>query len=247
MKEHTMSTTELNARQTPTPDIPSRPSRKHHWWRWIVASVTVIIVLVVLALGSFIKQPAPSPLVLPLAAGSTSTGPLNGAWNVAPESVAGFRVRQSAVGVSNDTVGRTNAVTGTLTVSDNQVSSATFRLDLTTIKVGGKPQPQLATSLGTQRNPIATFTLAQPTTLSPAPASGETAKGTATGQLAMNGTSHLVTFTISYRRVGASLLIAGTTPIAFSDWGIKGPQGYGVLGSLADHGVAEVLLVLHGK
>jgi hypothetical protein len=34
-------------------------------------------------------------------------------------------------------------------------------------------------------------------------------------------------------------------PVAFTDWGIKPPQNYGPLGSLADHGLAEFLLVLH--
>jgi hypothetical protein len=28
-------------------------------------------------------------------------------------------------------------------------------------------------------------------------------------------------------------------------WGIKGPGGFGFLGSLADHGMAEFLIVLH--
>jgi hypothetical protein len=36
----------------------------------------------------------------------------------------------------------------------------------------------------------------------------------------------------------------GSIPIAFSRWDIKGPAGFGFLGSLADHGIAEFLLVL---
>jgi hypothetical protein len=35
------------------------------------------------------------------------------------------------------------------------------------------------------------------------------------------------------------------TPFAFSDWAIKEPGGFGFLGSLANHGVAEFLLVLN--
>jgi polyisoprenoid-binding protein YceI len=241
-----MGMTDETVRQRPTRNLPGRSSRKHHWWRWILAIVVVITVLVVVAIGSFIKAPAPSPLVLPSAA-STPVGPLDGTWDVAAGSLAGFRVQESAVGVRNDTVGRTSAVTGTIVITDSHVTSATFRIDLATIKVGGRTQPQFATSLDTQGYPSAAFTLTQPMTLSSAFASGATLKGAATGQLAMHGTSHLVTFTISERRDGAALQVAGSTPIALTDWGIKGPRGYGFLGSLADHGAAEVLLVLHRK
>jgi polyisoprenoid-binding protein YceI len=237
--------TDETSQQTPTQDIPSR-SRKHHWWRWILASVVVIILLVVGAIAGFIKAPAPSPLALPTAA-SMPVGPLDGTWDIATGSVAGFRVQQSAVGVSNDLVGRTNVVKGTITVTDSQVTSATLRMDLNTIKVGGKTSPQFATSLDTQGNPSATFALTQPMPLSTAFTSGATLKGTAIGQLSMHGTSHPVTFAISERRDGEALQFAGSTPIALADWGIKAPQGYGFLGSLANHGEAEVLLVLHRK
>ncbi len=50
---------------------------------------------------------------------------------------------------------------------------------------------------------------------------------------------------ISARRDGSALQVAGSIPVTLSDWGIKAPAGYGFLGSLADHGVAEFLLVLH--
>lgn len=242
-----MGIADVTGRQTPTRDISSRSPRKHHWWRWVVASVLVIIVLFVVAVGSFIKQPAPAPLMLPTAAASAPVGPIEGTWDVAAGSVAGFRVQQSAVGVSNDFVGRTNAVTGTIAVSGMNVTAATFRVDLTTVKVGGKPSPQWATSLDTQRHPSATFTLAQPMTLSSGVASGATTKGTANGQLTMHGTSRPVTLTMSYRGTGAALQFAGSTPVNFSDWGIRQPQGYGFLGSLANHGEAEVLLVLHRR
>jgi F420H(2)-dependent quinone reductase len=48
-----------------------------------------------------------------------------------------------------------------------------------------------------------------------------------------------------WTRDAAALEVAGTIPVAFSAWDIKGPAGYGLLGSLADHGVAEFLITLH--
>ncbi len=92
---------------------------------------------------------------------------------------------------------------------------------------------------------MATFTLAQPVTLSPDFASGAIVTARSTGHLALRGVSRLVTFSITGRRDGTALEVAGSIPVAFSVWGIKEPYGFGFLGSLADHGVAEFLVVLH--
>src|SRR3984957_7389835 len=141
--------------------------------------------------------------------------------------------------------GRTGAVTGALVVSGGRLTSAAIRVDLTAGKVGGKTQPQFAKSLGSGRYPDAIFILYRPVKLNPAFASGATIRVTATGLLELNGASRQVTFTVSGRRDGTALQVAGSIPVTFSAWDIKGPSGYGFLGSLANHGVAEFLLVLH--
>jgi hypothetical protein len=53
-----------------------------------------------------------------------------------------------------------------------------------------------------------------------------------------------VAVTISARRDGSEIQAAGSIPVPFADWRIIGPAGYGLLGSLADHGTAEFRLVL---
>ena len=224
---------------------PGRPARKRHWWRWIVASVAAFVLLVVLAVGLFIKlQPSPAPLTLPREAARPPAGPVNGTWNATAGSVAGFRVRESALGFSNDVVGRTDRVTGAITVSGGRVTAATFRIDLAAVTVNGKTQPQFTRSLDTASHPVATFTLARPVTLGPAFASGATVTVTGIGDLTLRGVSHLVTFTITGRRDGPALEAAGAIPVTFSAWGIKGPAGFSFLGSLANHGAAEFLVVL---
>jgi polyisoprenoid-binding protein YceI len=232
--------------RTPAPIVPGRSSRKHHWWRWALAGAAVLVVLVVAAVGILIKlQPAPPPLTLPSGAASAPAGPIDGTWKAGASSVAGFRLQESALGMSNDVVGRTNTVTGTILISGDTVTKATFRIGLTTIKIGGKTQPQIAKSLGTQDHPTATLTLTQPVTLGSAFTSGATITATATAYLTMNGSSHPVTITISGRRDGSALQAAGSIPITLSTWGIKEPARYGFLGSLANHGAAEFLLLLH--
>ena len=95
-------------------------------WGWILTGSIVLIAVVVVAIGLFIRfQPTPSPLALPPATGREPPGNLDGTWNVVGGSVAGFRVQESFVGFSNDVVGRTNAVTGTVSLSGDQVVGAT--------------------------------------------------------------------------------------------------------------------------
>ena len=231
--------------EMPARNTPGKPPRNRHWWRWVLAGAAGLVVLVIVAAGAFIKlQPTLAPLVLPTAGASAPAGPLDGTWHVEAGSAAGFRVRESFLGISNDTVGRTTAVTGAVVISGQQVTGASFRVDLTAINVNGKAQPQVARSLDTQLYPVATITLVKPVTLDPAFASGATVSGTVTGRLTMHGVSHLVTFPVSGRRDGTALQVAGSIPVAFSAWGIKGPDGYGFFGSLASHGVAEFLLIL---
>jgi hypothetical protein len=223
-----------------------RAARRRHWWRWILGGAVALVALITAIAGLAVKlQPSPAPLVLPTGAAAAPVGPLNGTWDVAPGSLAGFRVRETAVGMTNETVGRTSDVTGTVVISGDTVTSATFRVNLATVKVGGKQQPQFAESLGTASHPVAVLTLARPVSLSPALASGATIAATAAADFVMHGASREVPVTFSARRDGSALQAAGSVPVAFSRWGIRGPAGFGFIASLASSGSAEFFLVLH--
>ena len=231
-------------RRASTQSVPGEPPRKRHGRRWALASLGVLVVLVVIAAAGLELAPAPAPLVLPTAHTGPLVGPRAGTWDVGAGSVAGFRVPETVLFMSNDVVGRTSAVAGSFVVSGDRVTATRFRVDLTTVKIGGKQQPQFARILGAHDQPEATFSLTEPINLSPGFASGKMTVASATGRLAMNRTSHLVTFTVSGRRYAATVQAAGSVQIEFSHWGIKAPAGYGPLGSLADHGVAEFLVAL---
>ncbi|MGD0069734.1 MAG: YceI family protein [Streptosporangiaceae bacterium] len=240
------------AHRTSQQTMSARPAghaaRKRHWGRWTAAGVAGLAAVLVLAAGLFITlQPTPAALVLPAGRASAPAGPVDGQWEVTAGSVAGFRVKETVLGFSNDTVGRTSAVTGTLVVSGGRLTSAVIVVDLSTVKVNGKPASQFVRSLRTGRYPEATFTLARPVTLGPAFSAGATIGVTTAGRLELNGVSRPVTLTGSGRRDGTALQVTGTIPVAFSAWGITGPAGFGLLGSLANHGVAEFLLTLHQR
>jgi polyisoprenoid-binding protein YceI len=225
---------------------PGRPPRKRHWWRWILGGVLVLAVLVVLGGALALRfWASAAPLALPGGRPAAPAGPVDSAWAPAAGSVAGFRVRESALGMSGDITGRTDAITGTMVIARGQVTWAVFHIGLTTITIAGQTQPQFARSLDTKQHPSATITLARPVTLPPAFTSGATVTVRAPGRLTLRGTTQPVIVTLSARRDGTALQAAGSIPITLPRWGITEPANYGIVGSLANHGIAEFLLVMH--
>lgn len=216
------------------------------WWRWAAAAVLAgILALCTVSVWFIVAQPSPAPLRLPSTRAAAPSGPLNGTWSIASGSVAGFRVRASALGIGTDIVGRTGAVTGTIAVARNWAIGAKLTIGLAGLRVAGKAEPQLAASLRTRQYPTATFSLTRVTTLGPAFASGAVITRQAFGFLSLNGTSCAVTVTFTARRDGSALQVAGSMPVDLGYWGIQEPAGAGILGSMADSGVAEFRLVLH--
>jgi len=225
------------------PKAPTR--RRRHWWRWILGSVLALVILAVAATGAVIElTPGPAPLALPKGAAAPS-GPLDRTWRVSSGSVAGFRVKETVIGFSNDVTGRTGDVSGTVVVDGAQVARATFQVTLGSIAVNNKTrQPQLVQSLGVTAHPVATVTLTRPVSLPADFTAGATVTQAAAATLTLNGTTRPVTVTLAAQRDGPAIEAAGSLPVAFADFGIKGPQGYGAFGSLASNGTAEFLLIL---
>ena len=230
------------------PKTPAQPaqarSRDGRWPRRILAGLAVLVALVFMGVWAYSSLPTPAPLALPVAASSAPVGQLGGTWEVSSGSAAAFRIEQTILGLTSDIVGRTSAVSGTVVIADSQVSGATFEVDLTAVNVDGKTPPQFAISLDTKNHPKATIKLAQPVPLDAAFASGEIMTATVPALLELRGSSHSVTITISGRRDGSALQLAGSIPVTFSDWGIPDPTGYGWLASVADHASAEFSVVL---
>jgi polyisoprenoid-binding protein YceI len=225
----------------------SGPGHRRHWWQWLVG-VVLLVVLVVGGAAIFVKsQPSAVPLTLPSAAARASAGSADGTWDVTAGSVAGFRIRESALGFGNDVTGRTTAVTGTAVITGGRVTSAVFRIGLTAITVGGKPSPQFATSLDTAAHPDATTTLAGPARLPAGFGAGRTVTAAFPGQLTLRGVTRPVTITVSSRRDGAAVEAAGSLTVASERWGITLPAGFGFLGGLSSRATAEFLLILHRR
>lgn len=224
----------------------SGPGRAPRWWRWLLAGLALLAALVIGGAAIYVKsQPTAAPLKLPAAAARPPAGPANGTWDTAAGSVAGFRIRESALGFGNDVTGRTTAVSGTAVIAGDRVARAAFRIDLTAITVGGKPKPQLATSLDTAAHPDATITLAGPARLPAGFNGGQTVTAALPGWLTLNGVTRPVTITISARRDGTAIEVAGSLPVASGRWDITLPARFSFLGGLSSQATAEFLLILH--
>src|SRR5439155_19441832 len=106
------------ARPGPEPGGPDRGGG-HPGLRGRLGGVLALVVVAAVGVVAFVKlQPAPARLALPgPAAANAPAGPLDGTWNVVSGSQAGFRVRESGVGLSDEVVRRTGAVTGRSAVS----------------------------------------------------------------------------------------------------------------------------------
>jgi polyisoprenoid-binding protein YceI len=217
--------------------------RRRRWLRWTLAGFAALLILLVGAVAAAIKlQPVPEPLTLPAAVAATADL-VNGDYRPVDGSVAGFRVQQTVLGLTSDVVGRTTDLTGTATVAGSQITGARLRIGLLALTSGGgKPAPQFNISLDTQRYPAATVELTQPVAVDPASATG--ANTTATGTLTLHGITRTITVTMSVHPDGTGIDVAGALPVAFADYDLTKPRGYGSIGSLADHGTAEFLLLL---
>ncbi len=221
---------------------------RHRRRRWLIVGLGVLLAVAVAVVGSvalYVGQSGDPPLALRKSAAAAPVGPLEGEWAVGSGSIAGFRVGQTVLGFSGVVDGRTSDVTGTATVAGSEVTAASFDVDMTTIEANGKASPQFEQSLVVARYPTASIRLTAPLELGSGFASGGDVTATGTAALTMRDETREVPVTVSGRRDGSAIEAVGSIPIDFAAWGIVLPAGYGPLGSLADHGSVEFLLVLH--
>jgi polyisoprenoid-binding protein YceI len=229
----------------------------HGWKRWALVAVVVVLVLVVggpFVYFHFIQGPAPKPFTLDdtttTSAPSGSTTPtttltsLDGTWKITSGSQAGYRVKETLVGQSATAVGRTSAVTGSMTLSGTSVPSASFTVDMTKVSSDRSQRDDQFQGriMDTADFPTAKFALSSPIKLGSVPSASTTITPSATGKLTLHGTTKTVTIPLSAKRVGNTIEVTGSTTITFSDYGIDNPSGGPA--SVGNNGTMEFLLVL---
>jgi polyisoprenoid-binding protein YceI len=178
-----------------------------------------------------------------VAAATPSDASLEGTWSATADSELGYRVKEVLFGQSTEGVGRTNAVTGALTLAGTSVDAAEFTVDMTTVTSdsGNRDNQFNGRIMDTATFPTATFALTQPIELAAVPAEGEVVTASATGDLTLRGNTQSVTFDVQARVNGGNIEVDGAIPIVFADWGIPNPS-FGPA-STEDNGLLEFLLV----
>jgi polyisoprenoid-binding protein YceI len=223
------------------------------WQRWLVAGVAAA------AIGAtagpfiyihFIQGKAPAPLTVatktPASTGTATaaSGSVDGAWSISSGSIVGYRVKEVLFGQSNEAVGRTSSITGSITIDGATVRSASFTVDMTTVASDEDRRDHQFQGriMDTASFPTATFKLTQPIELGSLPGEGVTSTATAVGDLTLHGTTKPVTVKLTGNRTGGTIQVSGAIHIVFADWGIPNPT-FGPV-STEDNGSLEFLLKL---
>ena len=214
--------------------------------RLLVLGVLAAVVLVVV--GGYVAlrltgDDAPPPPTLsgaPAAGGAAEGGAER--WRPLPGqgTFVGYRVNEEYLGVGVRTaVGRTSAVTGTVTVDGDRIGSADISADMRRVVSDQSRRDDTLRYRGieTDRYPTSRFTLSAPVALA---ARAAPAKGT----LTLHGRRAPIDVSVRGQRVaGGRLELVGSAPIEFARFGIEPPSVAGVV-SVRDHGVLEFHLVL---
>jgi polyisoprenoid-binding protein YceI len=179
-------------------------------------------------------------------AATSSTTPaddeLTGLWMVTDGSEVGYRVKEVLGGVDTEGVGRTDDVSGSLTIQGTSIIGTTFEVAVATITSDStRRDSQFAGPImETSVHPTATFQLTQPIELGSVPESGTTITATAVGELTMHGVTRDVSFEVSARIDNGIIGVLGGIEVLFSDYDIDNPSNGFV--TTGDNGLIEFVL-----
>jgi polyisoprenoid-binding protein YceI len=198
-----------------------------------------------LSLRSAASQPAisDSPAVNTGPAGAAPAGTVTGTWRVGAGSVVGYRVKEVLAGQNNVAVGRTGDISGHLTIQAGKVASASFTVQMATIKSDESQRDEQFDGriMDTATYPTGTLTLTSPIGLGSLPDDGVIRTYHAAGRLTLHGQARQVTFALKAERTGGGIEVSGSIPIVFADYGIANP-GFAGFVTTQDHGLLEFLI-----
>ena len=219
--------------------------------RKVVAALIVLALLVVAGPWVYInliKEDAPDALTLQPAVTTTAgevqqpTNATDGEWAVVADSVVGYRVKEILFGQDTEGVGRTSAVTGSLTITNNEVTSAEFSVDMTSLISDSSRRDRQVNNriLDTATYPTATFALNDPIALTPEALAGSDLTVNTTGTLTLRGVTNSVPVTLVARLVDNVIEVNGTIKIVFAEWQIPDPSISAIV--VEDRGLLEFLI-----
>jgi polyisoprenoid-binding protein YceI len=158
---------------------------------------------------------------------STSAAPADGAdsagtWTVSDGSYAGYRLDEVLQGEDVTVTGRTEDVTGDVTIAEDQVTEASIEVKVATITTDSDRRDDYfrGNAIEAERFPTATFVLTEPAALNDGATEVELV-----GDLTVHGETRSVTVDAEVGGDGASALqVVGSVPITFADFGVEAPN-----------------------
>jgi polyisoprenoid-binding protein YceI len=154
----------------------------------------------------------------------------DGTWQVSDDgsSYVGYRVREQLAFLNSPTeaVGRSTAVTGTMTVAGDTVEAARIEADLTRLTSDESRRDNAIRQRGleSERFPTATLELAAPIRLAEAPVRGQEVRGQGKGRLTVHGVTREVDLDLKGRWNGSTIQVVGQLPVRMSDYQIQAPR-----------------------
>lgn len=227
--------------------------------RWpLIVAIVVVLGLLVVGFGIwwfFIRDDSPRRGTAEDVAATLGEcgdpGDIAGAWTVDPSigtpgepggTYAGYRIQEEIADIGGQTaVGRTADVTGGITIEGDQVTEATFEVDMTTLESDEQFRDGRLRDSGLETDtfPTSSFTLTEPIDLPEEATSGETLTYQATGELELHGVTQPITADLEAQLCDGEMGILTAAPIVLADYDIEKPSSPVVLG-IADEGEFEL-------
>ena len=167
----------------------------------------------------------------------------DGDWVPTDASTFGYRVEEVLAGVNTTAVGRSNEISGLMTIAGTTIPVVDIEVQVASITSDESRRDGAFTGriMSADEFPTATFTLTQPIELGAVPADGAEITASATGDLTLRGVTNSVTFDVTAQANGQLIGVLGSIPVLFSDYGIDNPSFAGV--TTEDNGLVEFVLV----
>lgn len=147
-----------------------------------------------------------------------------GTWTVGEGSFAGYRVEEVLQGNDVTVTGRTEDVSGSVTVADGAISAATVEVDVASVATDEPPRDVYFRdrAMEVRDFPTAAFELTEPAPIE----EGATAVEL-TGDLTIHGVTRPATVEAEIAgdaTSGEPVQVVGSVPITFADFGVEAPD-----------------------
>lgn len=226
-----------------------------HRRRVLVRTLAGIVVALGLIVGGpfvyarfFAPEPAEplelsTPTVEPTPEVPSGVVDIEGTWRVLEGSEAGYRLGEVLSGQDVTVVGRTERVTGEVTITDGALASASVTVDAGTISTDEAARDAFfRRALNTSEFPDATFVLSEPVDVSALGQSDQAITVSAVGSLTFHGIIQPVTAELEAQRTPDGVEVVGRIPVTLRDFDLEAPDlGWVVV---EPTGTVEVRLLL---